>query len=809
MNSKNYLLIFWFLFLSAFGVFSQDRSLKGKIYDAASGKAIYAASIVLQKTSFSAFSDIHGEFVINGIQPNEYTIIVFFSGYKSYQKKIKIDKDLQMDVPLEILKTELKKVVITAEKENTFGLTKLNNVENSAIYAGKKSEVIVIEDITANTAANNSRQIYSKIAGLNIWESDGGGMQLGIGGRGLNPNRVSNFNTRQNGYDISADALGYPESYYSPPAEAIERIEIVRGAASLQYGTQFGGFINFKLKEGPADKKIQLVSRQTGGSWGFFNTFNSIGGTVGKLNYYTCFQYKKGNGWRPNSEFNTRTAFASATYSISEAFKIKADYTYMHYLAHQPGGLTDAQFKENPRTSIRERNWFSVDWNLYALQFDYKFSENLRMNNRFYGLLANRKALGFLGNINRTDPMMERDLLVDEFSNVGNETRVIYTYRTNEMFSNLLLGARYYNGFTNRMQGLANSNDGPDFYYLNPSDLESSHFHFPSFNYSFFGENVFQLTKRLNITPGIRFEHISTNSKGYYKETYKDMSNNVIFSSTNEEERSSDRSFFLTGLGFSYKFENHIELYSNISQNYRSINFNDMRIVNPNFKVDPDLKDETGYSADLGLRGNKEHVLYYDISLFCLKYNDRIGSVQKLDSLTYTVYRLRTNIADSRNVGLEAFAEADIWKIVTKRERKVKLSVFSNISFIDARYIHTQEKAYEDKKVEFVPDYMFKTGLNWRSNNLKIALQYSYTSSQYTDATNAEFTPNAVNGIIPAYNIMDLSAEYSHKHWSLASGINNITDNMYFTRRADGYPGPGIIPSDGRSFYITLQIKIG
>ena len=88
------------------------------------------------------------------------------------------------------------------------------------------------------------------MSGLNIWESDGAGVQLGIGGRGLSPNRNSNFNTRQNGYDISADPLGYPESYYSPPLEAIERIEIVRGAASLQYGTQFGGMLNFKFKKG-------------------------------------------------------------------------------------------------------------------------------------------------------------------------------------------------------------------------------------------------------------------------------------------------------------------------------------------------------------------------------------------------------------------------------------------------------------------------------------------------------------------------------------------------------------------------------
>src|SRR3984885_1580531 len=67
----------------------------------------------------------------------------------------------------------------------SFGIIRMNDVDGMGIYAGKKSEVIVLKDITANTATNNARQVYSKIAGLNIFESDGGaGLQLSIGGRG-------------------------------------------------------------------------------------------------------------------------------------------------------------------------------------------------------------------------------------------------------------------------------------------------------------------------------------------------------------------------------------------------------------------------------------------------------------------------------------------------------------------------------------------------------------------------------------------------------------------------------------------------
>ena len=69
-------------------------------------------------------------------------------------------------------------------------------------------------------------------------------------------------------------------------------------------------------------------------------------------------------------------------------------------------------------------------------------------------------------------------------------------------------------------------------------------------------------------------------------------------------------------------------------------------------------------------------------------------------------------------------------------------------------------------------------------------------AKQYSDATNAESTPTAVDGAIPAFNVMDLSLSYNWRHFTFYTGINNLADKKYFTRRADGYPGPDIIPAD-------------
>jgi Fe(3+) dicitrate transport protein len=104
---------------------------------------------------------------------------------------------------------------------------------------------------------------------------------------------------------------------------------------------------------------------------------------------------------------------------------------------------------------------------------------------------------------------------------------------------------------------------------------------------------------------------------------------------------------------------------------------------------------------------------------------------------------------------------------------------------------------------------IFKTGLSYKRKKLSVSYQLAYTSSQYTDATNAVFVPSAVDGLVPAYTVMDLSADYKlSKLLTLQGSVNNLADARYFTRRADSYPGPGIIPADARSFFLTLQIKL-
>ncbi|MDB5136947.1 MAG: hypothetical protein JWP37_3550 [Mucilaginibacter sp.] len=787
-------------------------TISGSVKTAA-GTGVSNATIALKGTSLAAASDTTGNYQLRAVPQGKYSLTVSVVGYKPISKDLKVNSSLIVNVQLADSIQQLQTVAIKAGKEPTFGVTRLRAVEGTTINAGKKSEVVVLDDITANKATNNTRQIYSKVAGLNIWENDVAGLQLGIGGRGLNPNRVTNFNMRQNGYDISADALGYPESYYTPTAEMTDRIEVLRGASSLQYGTQFGGLINYKLKEGPADKPFELTANETAGSWGFWNTSTSVGGTDGKLQYYAFFQHKQGDGWRPNSEFNANVGYTSLTYKATDKFSITLQYTHEDYLAHQPGGLTDAEFAVAPRQSIRARNWFKINWNLGAVLLNYRINDNLTFNSRFFGLIAGRYAIGDLDLINRIDVGADRDLYKDKYTNYGNESRLLYTYKINNEPQNLLVGIRYYKGHTTREQGLGNdgSTGNPtDFNYGSAqTDLNAySHYTFPNDNVALFAENIFRLTSKFSMIPGLRFEDIVTKADGNYSIVNTDQAGNVIFNEPVHDVKNNSRHFVIGGIGLSYYQNEALQFYGNISQNYRAINFNDLYSIAKATQVNPNLKDETGYSADIGLRGNITSVFNYDVSLFMIHYNNRIGTIEASDA-SFNTFRYRTNIAASRNLGLESFAELELLHFINGGNKDAKLSVFSNLALINARYVNSANPAFNNKKVELAPDVVFKTGLTYKNKRFSASYQVAYTSSQFTDATNAVLTADAVDGLVPAYTVMDLSASYKlSKTFSLSGTVNNLANKMYFTRRADSYPGPGIIPADGRGYYLTLQIKL-
>lgn len=821
---KQFILIFMFITTV---VFSQ-YNYKVKVVDVYTQKPISKTEIYIKNGGLIAITNAKGIFEFT-TSKKQLTLTFFSLEYKILDQLVTY-KDSHI-IYLQPLTEMLNEIVIINRQKKITALRRLKQVEGTAIYAGKKSEVVLLHQMVGNKAANNARQIYSQITGLNIYENGDGGLQLNIGGRGLDPNRSANFNTRQNDYDISADVLGYPESYYTPPAEALSEIQVIRGAASLQYGTQFGGLVNFKLQRPPVNKKMEFTTRQSIGSYGFFNSFNSLGGTIEKVSYYTYVNYKKGDGYRDNSNYNSTNMYAFLGYAISEKTSLEFETTYLNYLAKQSGGLTDRMLEENPKQSNRNRNWFKVDWKLFSFKLKHLFNEKTQLSLNIFGLNASRKALGFRGNpypsglernpITIVDEknsegnyVYNRDLLVGNFKNWGAEIRSLTKYTLVNKKSVFLIGAKYYQANNSSQQGAGSVNEDADFNFYTqkyPNYPNQSDFTYPNINIAVFSENIFQISNKFSITPGIRFEYIKTESRGMYQNIIYDLADNVIGKKEETDLRTFERHFLLLGVGVSYKPTHFIESYANFSQNYRSVTFSDIRSKNPTFIIDPNITDEKGFTADIGIRGKWKNILNYDLGAYGILYDNRIG-VSLIQEGPNKGDRERSNIGKAFIGGFESFLEWNLLPIFDIESQNFQTKWFTNLAITNSQYLKSKQANVKGNKVEFIPFINLKTGLKGVYKNFVFSVQYTYLSKQYTDATNAQIPYEGderygIIGEIPTYDILDVSVSYRYKKWKLEAGVNNLVDKNYFTRRAEGYPGPGIIPSDKCSFYTTLQFK--
>lgn len=690
-------------------------------------------------------------------------------------------------------------------------ITRLPVIQGTDIFAGKKNEVINLSASTADLSTNNTRQLFAKVPGLSIWENDGSGIQTGIATRGLNPNRSWEFNVRQNGSDISSEVFGYPEAYFAPPSEALEKIEIVRGAGSLQYGPQFGGLLNYVTKKSLGDKAISMESTQTIGSFGLFNSFNAIGGSIKKFSYYAYVHQRSAQGWRENSAYRTRTASISMTYEFSKKWQLNAEYTNMNYLSQQAGGLNELQFATDPRQSSRERNWFSTPWNTGSVQLTFTPSKTTQFTLKAFGIVAQRNSVGFMKAITIKDTINTligsynpRQVDRDFYNNYGVELRGIHRYQVLGNLSALSGGIRAYTGLTERMQrGIGST--GTDF-DLSITSLQNqqefaAHLNFGTQNIAAFAENMFQLTPKLSVTPGIRYEWISNTANGF-----------INTSSTGLlEMQERNRILILLGIGAEYQVGKTANIYANFSEAYRPVTFSELTPAATTDNIDPNLKDASGYNADLGFRGSLfKNALKFDVGVFQLFYNNRVGTI----SLNNTPYR--TNIGASLSQGVESYIELDVMKLMPQFSN-LGLSVFGNYSYIDARYTRWDNPALVNdpnltlvgKRVENAPQHMLRTGLTLKYRGFSSCLQYNYVSAVFTDAANSILAnASSTTGQLPAYQIIDLNMTYQWAGiYQLRAGVNNLTNATYATRRAGGYPGPGILPGNARTFYLAIGLR--
>jgi Fe(3+) dicitrate transport protein len=561
--------------------------------------------------------------------------------------------------------------------------------------------------------------------------------------------------------------------------------------------------INYIVKEAGTTRKIAFENISSVGSFGMLSSYNAIGGKIGKLTYYAYYQKRVSEGYRDNSDTKAQAQYIRLNYAFSPRFNLKAELGRSQYVYHIPGPLTDSMFKQNPRQSTRQRNYYEPDIYLPSLTMDWIISKKSKIQWISSAVLGQRNSVQFIGLANVVDKIdattlqyKPRQVDRDYFNSYTSELRWQLDYSIGKLNNTLISGVRLMNNDLHRQQ-LGKGTTGADYDLSITAPTYGRDVHLKTQNVALFAENLFRITPKFDLSAGVRYENGVSKMRGI-----------LSYLPTEKVPQDIKHQYPLWGASAAYRFNRNHKIYAAWSQAYRPVIFSDILPPTVLDSTDRNLKDAFGSVAEIGVKGQWSF-LKYELTAFRMLYKNRIGTLYMASANKN--YILKTNIGDSQTDGLELFTEATLFE-----NDFTKIALFTSTALFDAQYLNGNIRSGSDnidisgKRLETVPQLISRNGLQVSYKGFGAILQYSYVSKSYSDAFNLETpTANGASGAIPAYAIWDLNCSYRfNRNYVLRCGMNNIFNRQYFTKRPTIYPGQGVWSSDGRGIVVSLGIKL-
>jgi Fe(3+) dicitrate transport protein len=216
------------------------------------------------------------------------------------------------------------------------------------------SAQVIDHDTLRNSRVLTTNEALRKAAGVNVRDEEGLGLRPNIGIRGLNPTRSTKVLLLEDGIPLAFAPYGDNASYYHPPVDRFDRIEILKGAGQNIYGPQtVGGVINY-ITPAPPDLFSGGVTLMAG-SRDYFNGRGSIGGRGMLLDYAR----KEGDAARDNTHSVLDDLNYKAVLGLGggQALTARANH-YAEDSQLTYSGLTDAEYANFGREYNPFRNDF-------------------------------------------------------------------------------------------------------------------------------------------------------------------------------------------------------------------------------------------------------------------------------------------------------------------------------------------------------------------------------------------------------------------------------------------------------------------
>jgi Fe(3+) dicitrate transport protein len=658
----------------------------------------------------------------------------------------------------------------------------LPEVDGTRITVTKKTSVAKL-DLVPTITDNNQRELFARTPGLFVSEQQTA-TQFNMSYRGLgNPQESEFVLVLQDGIPISTDWIGFPTLYYMPLPQSLAEVQLIRGGNSLIYGPNPAPVVNLVSKRPVADQPLGGYSENVVGSDGLFSSYNTVEGSSGPLSARINFGYIRTNGQRDNGGSRVRQGDVYLAYR-----PVKDQLWFVDFHAHSsssgdPGRLSYPQYlaDENQSPTPFNRDW--VD--------------------RTSAVVGNESELGG-GWRSEAKAWAAWQRLYSRSAGAGAQPAT--TTLQDEKFRSEGLDWRFRKrwGKANALTfGTVLYHDDAPFQQFTSTDIIApfgSHDGTPRLNQArdawygaLFAENVFRLPGRWHLVPSFRLEH----EKIRIDESVRppNLMRPLI-------HQSASRTIPMFGVGAGFDFGNQNETYFSVSQGYRPVRFFD--VASPFSNVNPGSVPAASKSLswEAGVHGTPVKGLFYDASLFWIDFRNRIETI--VISPVESVFQ---NSGNTRHRGFEGEVSYDL---LAARNDGLHLTVFGNVSLLEARFTRSNLANRVGDKPAFAPAVTAKYGISLRRDGrFDVSLAGSSVSSQFfQDSDLPVGTPGAANFIparVPAYTVLDLTGDWQlTRNLRLLGGIANLTDRKYYNRVFQN----GIEPAARRKVYAGVALGL-
>lgn len=342
------LIITFFIFLNVSFLFAS--TIVGRISSSVDSAPLSGANIYLENTSFGAASDIEGKFEIKDLPEGEYTVTATYIGYKIKGRQtitLKANETVRCDLEMSEEIYDADNIVITGTRSKR--LIKDSPVATEVIHA----------DEIMNLGAKNVGEILEERAGIIITQDGARGGTLSAQLQGLNDEHTLIL---IDGVPVIGRIAGQLDlSRLS--IQNIERIEIVKGAASSLYGSEaVGGVIHIITKD--PEENFKYFVNGSIGSYESRNARLDLELARKKTSALFTAEARRANGYDLDPTTKNTTADGYKNYNFFSKLKYKSSEYYSFQVSGEYFKQRQIGFDGGNRLTDTE-NWYinaSNDW---------------------------------------------------------------------------------------------------------------------------------------------------------------------------------------------------------------------------------------------------------------------------------------------------------------------------------------------------------------------------------------------------------------------------------------------------------------